>query len=162
MSTNEGCIYLLTIKATGTKYIGQTTQAPEKRWRQHARAAYAGCNRPLRKAIREGGGFAAEVLWSGPAESLNEMEARYIREHDTHANGLNCSGAVGTSKPRTEGNLSETSWMHLSWIFDIRHANPSATPRQIAEVLTRRGSGIWDGAKVRRVLRRGRSAGLEI
>lgn len=58
-----GIIYLLTNAATGAKYVGQTIQGLEARWRGHISDAKDGASTRIASAIREYGQQAFIKFW---------------------------------------------------------------------------------------------------
>ena len=89
-----GVIYMIT-SPSGKRYIGQTIQPIEKRWKQHldsSQRAYKDHCRVLNKAIRKYGGqhFTVEVLEECNNEEIDTKEQEYIQKHNTLVpNGMN-------------------------------------------------------------------------
>lgn len=93
-----GIIYMIKNNKNDKRYIGQTTQDVQKRFRQHLEAAYLK-NRPtynfcLARAIRKYGidSFQIGILAEVPDDDLDLVEAHYIDMYNTLApNGYNMS-----------------------------------------------------------------------
>ena len=94
-----GTIYMIKNLNNNKRYVGQTKQSPEKRFRQHMSAAYLegrrAYNTCLSRAIRKYGkdffqlGILAENV---PEEDLDLVEAHYIDMYNTTVpNGYNIS-----------------------------------------------------------------------
>lgn len=87
-----GCIYLLTNKKNGKRYVGKdSTGDPENhRWKNHINIALNTKDpRPLYCAIRKAGGpegFTAEIIWRGSNVCLNKKETYYIRKRHSFIN----------------------------------------------------------------------------
>lgn len=106
-STPHGRVYLITNSVNGKRYVGQTTQALEARFRQH-RALQAKC-RALEAAIRKYGHDCFTIMELATArnqEELNELEARFVVELSTLSpRGYNLrqgGGAKGAMHPETK------------------------------------------------------------
>lgn len=83
------CIYRITNKPTGKVYIGQTRQAFTLRWWQHVKWGTSDCK--FHTALRESAltDWMFEVVEVCEADTLDEREAHWIREHDAINNGYN-------------------------------------------------------------------------
>src|SRR6056300_1401007 len=99
----QGIIYKITCKPTGMAYVGQTVQGLNKRMKQHReQRSYCRC---LSEAIKEHGwsNFEMETLWEGNSKLLNDMENKFITEHNTMApNGYNLREGGGKSEKVSE------------------------------------------------------------
>ena len=77
------CIYIGHDKESGFSYVGQTMNAPEKRWREHRKEGTgpykAGCKYPRWDVIK------GEV----PVDELDYWEAFYIGYHNSYECGFN-------------------------------------------------------------------------
>jgi group I intron endonuclease len=99
----QGIVYKITCKPTGMSYVGQTVQGLNKRMRQH-REQRSYC-RYLSEAIKEHNwsNFEVETLWQGNSKLLNDMENKFIAEHNTMApNGYNLREGGGKSEKVSE------------------------------------------------------------
>ena|ERR1700733_163764 len=72
----NGKIYIITNLLSGKRYVGQTMQTLEKRWKEHLRDARNGRTCPLHAAIRKYGpeSFSIEVLVFCGESELNPLE----------------------------------------------------------------------------------------
>lgn len=101
----EPCIYILTNKINGKKYVGQTRKTFEKRLSQHVSNAnkYQYHNMPIVRAIRKYdiSEFDYEVI-TYSKEDLDEMEIIYIKKLNTIVpNGYNIKfGGQGNNNYR--------------------------------------------------------------
>jgi group I intron endonuclease len=81
-----GCVYLITNTVNGKKYVGQTVQPLDTRWRQHQKQSQ---NKAiLQLAIRKHGAAAFTVSMlaeAGSREELNALERRFIEQLGTLA-----------------------------------------------------------------------------
>jgi group I intron endonuclease len=101
---------------SGKKYIGQTIQCLEKRWKQHVDASkrsYKDHCKVLNKSLRKYGdsNFKIEVLEECENECLDNKELEYIEKYDTIVpNGMNIKkgGANGTHHNDTKQKISES------------------------------------------------------
>ena len=109
-----GIIYMLT-SPSGKKYIGQTIQTLEKRWKQHVDASkrnYKDHCKVLNYAIRKYGenNFKVELLEECCNEEINIKERLYIEKYDTIVpNGMNIKngGANGNHHDTTKQKISK-------------------------------------------------------
>jgi group I intron endonuclease len=80
-----GVVYLITNKANGKKYVGQTSGTLGHRWSQHLNLAKKGSPHAVHGAIRKYGkeSFSIEVLEEvrGSREDLLAAEVRHIAAH---------------------------------------------------------------------------------
>ena len=80
-------VYQLTNTANGKRYVGITSQRPEKRFSKHKSEAKRGCQYALHKAIRKYGpdAFVLEVLDVLTTEAgVKRAEQLWIAERETH------------------------------------------------------------------------------
>lgn len=80
----SGCIYLITHKESGKKYVGQHCKPdPKKRWNAHITSRM---NYPFTQSLRKYGkdNFTWEVLRVFPLASLNIMEAYYAEIFESY------------------------------------------------------------------------------
>ena len=94
----NGCIYLVTHKESGKKYVGQhLNEDPTKRWAQHV---YGGIRRSknlmfinaLHKYGKEA--FTWEVIMTCSHEALNNMEAYWAEQLSSYYSDTNDAGGV--------------------------------------------------------------------
>ena len=94
----NGCIYLVTHKESGKKYVGQhLNEDPTKRWAQHV---YGGTRRSknlmfinaLHKYGKEA--FTWEVIMTCSHEALNNMEAYWAEQLSSYYSDTNDAGGV--------------------------------------------------------------------
>jgi predicted GIY-YIG superfamily endonuclease len=110
-----GIIYLIT-SPSGKKYIGQTIQPLEKRWKQHIDASkreYKDHCRVLNKSLRKYSDkhFKIEILEECEQEYLDEKELFYIEKYNTIVpNGMNIKkgGSNGLHHSDTKQKISDS------------------------------------------------------
>ncbi len=87
-------IYCITNSANGKRYVGQTIQSIETRWRQHC--SLQGKCRAIESAIKKYGSDAfsiEEIALAESIEELDRLEQKWIARLNTVApNGYNLSG----------------------------------------------------------------------
>ena len=103
---SNGIIYLVTNKTTQKKYVGQTIDILEERWKGHLEAANSKTNQnklSLQTAIRKYGenDFSIEIIDKGSTlVDLEQKEIFWIKAHGTLAPegyNLNKGGSTGGS-----------------------------------------------------------------
>lgn len=112
---NMGIIYMIT-SPSGKKYVGQTIQPLDKRWKQHLDASkktYKDNCKVLNKSLRKYGDihFKVEILEECANEILNSREIYYIEKYNTIVpNGMNIKngGSNGTHHIDTKIKISES------------------------------------------------------
>jgi group I intron endonuclease len=98
-----GIIYLIT-SPSGKKYVGQTIQSLDKRWKQHIDASkkeYKDHCKVLNKSLKKYGEkhFNIEILEECDDEYLNEKEILYIEKYNTIVpNGMNIKNGGSNGK----------------------------------------------------------------
>ena len=110
-----GVIYMIT-SPSGKKYIGQTIQLLDKRWKQHIDASkreYKDNCKVLNKALRKYGDkhFSIEILEECEREYLDERELYYIEKYDSIVpKGMNIKTgrSNGSQHEDTKKKISET------------------------------------------------------
>lgn len=113
--TPIGLIYLITNKANGKQYIGQTTRTIEKRWAEHLYDAKRGIAYPICHAIRKYGAdgfFVEEIAKAASLEQLNTLEPFYIECCNTlKPNGYNLAsgGKNHLVHPDTRAKISSAN-----------------------------------------------------
>ena len=89
------CIYCITNRVNGKKYIGKTIEPITKRFSEHCSEAQSGRfrNRPLYNAMRKYGieNFSIERLVECSEEELESYEILYIGRYNTYHNGYNAT-----------------------------------------------------------------------
>jgi len=109
-----GEIYCLTCSVTGKKYIGQTTQTAEKRWKQHRNERNRKATHINRALVLHGvETFTMTVLDTANDQTeLDQKEMAWIRREGTLSpNGYNLNeGGLGGGKrsPETRAKMSES------------------------------------------------------
>jgi group I intron endonuclease len=82
-----GIIYLITFTNNNKKYVGQTTQGLEKRWKEHLRTSKKKTKNKLRfhNAINKYQEYIKKeiIAEAYSPEELDELEKRYILEYNT-------------------------------------------------------------------------------
>jgi hypothetical protein len=90
---SQGIIYLIINKENGNKYVGQTTQALNKRWQHHIQEANKMSSKPLHKAFRKYGidKFIIKVIDECDESLLNDRQQHWIEQYNTleDASGYN-------------------------------------------------------------------------
>lgn len=110
-----GTLYMIT-SPSGKKYIGQTIQPLEKRWKQHIDASkkeYKDNCKVLNKSLRKYGDkhFKIEILEECEIEYLDEKEIFYIEKYNTLVpNGMNIKkgGSNGKHHDDTKKKISDS------------------------------------------------------
>lgn len=97
----NGYIYIIRNKINSKVYIGQTTQRPKDRWKDHkSKSKYK--NNVLYKAIRKYGidNFYMNIIEDNvPYEKLSEREIFWIEKYDSYKNGYNMTiGGEGNGR----------------------------------------------------------------
>uniref|UniRef100_A0A6C0E4D6 GIY-YIG domain-containing protein n=1 Tax=viral metagenome TaxID=1070528 RepID=A0A6C0E4D6_9ZZZZ len=98
-----GIIYMIT-SPSGKRYVGQTIQPLDKRWKQHvdsAQRAYKDHCKVLNKSIRKYGQkhFIVEVLQECENDDIDSLEEKYIQQYNTLVpNGMNIKGGGKSGK----------------------------------------------------------------
>lgn len=111
-----GYIYIHKNKINGHVYVGQSTQAPERRFRKGAKGlnSYRTCPAMYAALVKYGWeGFNTEILvWADTQQELNELEEKYINEYNS-ADGVHgyntkkISEGRGKQAERTKEKLRE-------------------------------------------------------
>lgn len=108
-----GIIYMIT-SPSGKKYIGQTVQPLENRWKQHIDASkreYKDNCKVLNKSLRKYGEkhFLIELLEECEQEYLNERELFYIEKYNTIVpNGMNIKRGGSNQHEDTKKKISDS------------------------------------------------------
>lgn len=140
-------VYLLTCRATGKRYVGQTCKTAERRWRehvQHAAGRSSGC-RILADAIRQYGApcFTFEVLATlDDRAQANVAESFWIETlHTIHPDGLNLqAGGYKGSQCSAESRRKQSESMraHVATMTPeqrrgmLSAARAALTPEQLS------------------------------
>jgi len=123
----QGCIYLITNKINGKKYIGSTINVPSKRWREHRYLSKNGSNCYFHKAIRKYGenNFTIkEICTILNKNDIEKIELYFINLFNTlHPFGYN------TADPERWEKLSE----HNSKFMLEQWSNPEIRSRRLAK-----------------------------
>ena len=109
-----GTIYLIINKVNGHKYIGQTTQGMNKRWKQHIDQAMRMSQYPLHRAMRKHGNhnFMIREICECNENELDEKEEYYIKEYNTFESAEGYNATSGGNRPilsqETKDKISKT------------------------------------------------------
>lgn len=141
-------IYLITNLVNQKKYVGQTCQSLNKRWRQHIFCARKSVNKPLYNAMNKYGvhNFTIELLETNLTEStVDERESYYINKYNTFIEGYNLTtGGQGIHSFRFSEqtrlklseshkkywvNLKETDVEEYNRLCEIRRVNSTGKQR---------------------------------
>lgn len=106
---------MITNRANGKRYVGQTTREVEKRFGEHSKA-----NSYIGNAIRKHGVgcFSIEVIdFAKNAEELNEKEKYYIEKFETYGEGYNLTnGGDGVDRRiKIDKRLTPRQLKFLKW-----------------------------------------------
>lgn len=105
-----GIVYELLCSKTGLRYVGQTVQSLEARWRGHIKAAEKGLEWKLPQAIREHGidNFEKRVICECQTQNeLNDAERKWIDELNTvWPNGYNMRNGAQYTHENTRHLMS--------------------------------------------------------
>ena len=110
----QGVIYLIINKVNGHKYIGQTTQGMNKRWKQHIDQAMRMSQYPLHRAMRKHGNhnFMIRDICECREDELDEKEEYYIKEYNTFESAEGYNATSGGNRPilsqETKDKISKT------------------------------------------------------
>ena len=132
-------IYLLTNRANGKYYIGQTIQPLCERLRQHVTDAKRKCG-PLQTAIRKYGfdGFDVEILAQAQGlDDLNSLETLWIllTAAINRATGYNCTTG-GLNHTRTDDTREKLRLAHTG-----RKQSPETIAKRVAALSGRKRTG---------------------
>ena len=93
-----GTIYLIINKVNGHKYVGQTTQTVNNRWKQHIDESKRMSQYPLHRAMRKHGNhnFMIREIEECDVSKLDEREQYFIKEYNTFesAEGYNTNNTI--------------------------------------------------------------------
>jgi len=105
----QGTIYLIINKVNGHKYVGQTTQGMNKRWKQHIDEAKRMSPYPLHKAMRKHGNhnFMIKEICDCNENELDEREIHYIKEYNTFNNVEGYNATLGGNTPTYSNETKE-------------------------------------------------------
>ena len=109
-----GTIYLIINKVNGHKYVGQTTQGMNKRWKQHIDQAMRMSQYPLHRAMRKHGNhnFMIREIEECDVSKLDEREQHFIKEYNTFESTQGYNATSGDNKPilsqETKQNISDS------------------------------------------------------
>lgn len=97
---SRGIIYLITNKENGHKYIGQTTQGMNKRWKQHIQEAIRMSDKPIHRAMRKYGNhnFMIREIDECDESLLNEREQYWINHYNTFESAEGYNATSGGDK----------------------------------------------------------------
>ena len=144
-----GTIYLIINKVNGHKYIGQTTQGMNKRWKQHIDEALRLSDKPLHRAMRKHGNhnFMIREICECNENELDEKEEYYIKEYNTSTEGYNhCTPTedIDNQEPKESPAESNNKWgFHL----EENRGNGEHFRAQLMSVNVETGEErIWESA----------------
>ncbi len=119
-----GIIYMIT-SPSGKKYIGQTVQSLENRWKQHIDASkreYKDNCKVLNKSLRKYGEkhFLIELLEECEQEYLNERELFYIEKYNTIVpNGMNIKRGGSNGKQHEDTKKKINDSLNVSYETEV-------------------------------------------
>jgi group I intron endonuclease len=118
-----GTIYLIINKINGHKYIGQTTQGMNKKWKQHIDQAMHMSQHPLHRAMRKHGNynFMIREICECNENELDEKEKYYIKEYNTFesAKGYNVQDSTSEdNKPIISQETKKELTKEKKWGFN--------------------------------------------
>jgi group I intron endonuclease len=108
-----GTIYLIINKVNGHKYVGQTTQTVNNRWKQHIDESRRMSPYPLHRAMRKHGNhnFMIRELEECDVNKLDEREQYFIKEYNTFESAEGYNATSGGNRPilsqETKDKLSD-------------------------------------------------------
>ena len=144
----NGTIYIIKNNINEKVYIGQTTQKPEDRFKQHLKLLKTNKKQLIHKAIKKYGkeNFYFEILQTNieSIKKLNELEEFYIEKYNSISpNGYNlCKGGNQSRKPCKIFTQEEIDEMISLYVKDKKSL------RYICEVF-----GITNKNKVSKILK---------
>ena len=110
-------IYKITNRLNNKCYIGQTTQEPNVRWKQHVKPKKYKC--AIYSAILKHGldNFIFEIIEKTEQELLDEREIYYIKKYNSYKNGYNLTkggeGCKGCIRKRKYEDIIPTLYLEL-------------------------------------------------
>lgn len=137
----DWCVYMHENRANGKKYIGVTSQEPEKRWENGK--GYKGCPH-FSAAIRKYGWdvFRHDILFTHLTQAEAEAkEVELIAKYDTTnpAKGYNAALGGNTTRGST---ISEQGRRNIS-AAHIGHTHPSEVRAKMSKTRTGRGNAFY-------------------
>lgn len=142
-------IYVVTNSANGKRYVGQTIQSIEARWRQHC--SLQGKCRAIESAIRKYGAGAFSIEEIAVAESQSELDALerlwIARLNTVSPNGYNLSGGgegAGVMNESTKAIIRANARRpeHLARFEEIR-GRPEVREKMTEELKSRWTDGEY-------------------
>ena len=109
-----GSIYLVINKENGHKYVGQTTQGINKKWKQHIQEAMRMSDKPLHCAMRKYGNhvFSIKQIDECDESLLDEKEKYWIERYNTFNSSEGYNTTSGGNRPsfsiKTKEKISQT------------------------------------------------------
>lgn len=109
-----GSIYLIINKENGHKYVGQTTQGINKRWKQHIQESMRMSDKPLHCAMRKYGNhvFSIKQIDECDESLLDEREKYWIERYNTFNSSEGYNATSGGNRPtfsiKTKEKISQT------------------------------------------------------
>lgn len=146
-----GTIYLIINKVNGHKYIGQTTQGMNKRWKQHIDEALRLSDKPLHRAMRKHGNhnFMIREICECNENELDEKEEYYIKEYNTSTEGYN-TDTYDNQEPEDNTPIKESpAESNNKWGFHLEEnrGNGEHFRAQLMSVNVETGEErIWESA----------------
>jgi group I intron endonuclease len=154
MKTLIICIYLITNKVNGKRYVGQTSKTIEERFKKHIYDSFNGKRQQaLHHAIRKYGSENFEikiVARCNSFEESNHREALCVKLYRTMSpNGYNLMEGGSNSKKSEESKkkMSEAQSGEKHWAFGKRGLECHLTGRKLPESTKRKISEGGKGLK---------------
>jgi len=156
---SQGIIYLIINKQNGHKYVGQTTQGMNKRWKQHIQEALRMSNKPLHRAMRKYGNhnFMIKEIDQCDESLLDEKEQYWIEQYNTFESSEGYNATSGGNRPKfndeTKQKLSEIASNRERTEEEINNIKTSLTIKAKKEPWgflndNNRGNGKHCGIKI--------------
>jgi group I intron endonuclease len=157
---SQGIIYLIVNKQNGHKYVGQTTQGMNKRWKQHIQESLRMSDKPLHRAMRKYGNhnFMIKEIDECDEKLLDEKEQYWIEHYNTFESAEGYNATSGGQRPifnqETKQKLSEIASQKILTDTHIENISIALTAKSKIEpwgCLTEenRGNGKHSGLRIR-------------
>lgn len=153
---SRGIIYLIINKENGHKYVGQTTQGMNKRWKQHMQEALKMSDKPIHRAMRKYGNhnFRIQEIDECDEKLLNEREEYWIKHHNTFESAEGYNATSGTFSEETKNKISEKTSQKILTTTHIENISIALTAKAKIEpwgIITdeNRGDGKHCGLQLR-------------
>lgn len=146
----QGIIYLIVNKQNGHKYVGQTTQGMNKRWKQHIQEALRMSDKPIHRAMRKYGNhnFMIKEIDECDENLLDKREQYWIEHYNTFEEGYNATSG-GDKVVFSEETKQKISEKAKERIITPEHTTKAKIEPWGAFTEENRGNGKHCGLSIR-------------